>query len=399
MLDNNMPWINDDDGGDDYGDYIDGFDTDGDGIVDTQGTFVDVDGDGVADFYSVVMANDINGDGSVDYFTELIDSDLDGVIDIQNDFADTNGDGIIDAFIQSMDSNHDGIIDAVYQGSDLNLDGVLDMEQFISDANEDGIPDMISQTQYIDSDGNGIVDTISFAQDQNGDGYFDVSSIAQDLNMDGLYELVINAQNTFSPDRGTPIFDSDANAASINFDPDTVDDSEVIGEPSESMDNWHLQETDSSCAVAAQEFVLEDLLDREFSEGELRNLAEQNGWYSENGTPMEDVGNILEAFGLNVEKHQGGTIQDIEHCLENGGNVIIGVDADEIWYRDNDIFGPGDDANHAVEVIGIDYNNPDGPMVILNDSGNPNGCGSMVPMDQFMDAWEDSDFFMVEAYN
>jgi hypothetical protein len=113
---------------------------------------------------------------------------------------------------------------------------------------------------------------------------------------------------------------------------------------------------------------------------------------------MEDVGNILEAYGINVDRHQGGTIQDIEQCLQNGGDVIVGVDADEIWYRDNDTFGPGDDANHAIEVIGIDYSNPDQPMVILNDSGTPDGCGSMVPLDQFMDAWEDSGFYMVEAY-
>lgn len=382
----------------DFEDSTNGYDADEDGVVEAEGSLIDIDGDGAADYYSVVEAVDIDGDGSIDYFTELIDSDLDGVIDIQRDFVDANGDGIIDTMIASMDTNHDGIIDTVYQGTDFNLDGIFDMEQVVNDFNQDGIADMVSQTNYIDSDGNGIVDTISFAQDYNGDGYFDVSSVAQDLNMDGLFELVINTQNNFSPDAGTPIFDPTAEVVAINFDPNRSDDSNVVGDPTESMENWHLQETDCSCAVAAQEFVLEDLLDREFSEEELRELAQENGWFSDNGTPMEDVGNILEEFGLKVDRYQGGTIEDIEQCLENGGNVIIGVDADEIWYGDNDTYGPGDDANHAVEVIGVDYSNPDQPMVILNDSGNPNGCGSMVPLDQFMDAWEDSGFFIVEAY-
>ncbi len=365
---------------------------------DTGGTFVDIDGDGVADYYSVIEAVDVDGDGTVDYFTELIDSDLDGIIDIQRDFADANGDGILDTIIESWDTNQDGIVDTVYQGTDFNLDGVFDIEQVVSDLNQDGVADMVSQTNYIDSDGNGIVDTISFAQDLNGDGYFDVASVAQDLNMDGLFELVVNTQNSFVPDTGAPVFDPSADTVAMNFDPNRSDDANVVGDPGDSMDNWHLQETDSSCAVAAQEFVLEDLLDREFSEEELRELAQENGWYSDNGTPMEDVGNILEEFGLQVDRYQGGTIEDIERCLENGGNVIIGVDADEIWYRDNDTYGPGDDANHALEVIGVDYSNPDEPMVILNDSGTPNGCGSMVPLDQFMDAWEDSGYFMVEAY-
>lgn len=69
-------------------------------------------------------------------------------------------------------------------------------------------------------------------------------------------------------------------------------------------------------------------------------------------------------------------IDDIRECLESGGKVIVSIDADEIWFGESDdLFTPGDGPNHAVEVIGIDYSNPDEPMVILNDSGNPNGCG------------------------
>jgi hypothetical protein len=61
-------------------------------------------------------------------------------------------------------------------------------------------------------------------------------------------------------------------------------------------------------------------------------------------------------------------------------------------------FAPGVDANHAVEVIGIDSSDPDNIMVILNDPGSPDGCGSMIPLEEFEDAWADSDNFMVTAY-
>lgn len=348
-----------------------------------------MDGDlDASDVPNAMDSADLNGDGVMDYFTQTVDSDLDGVTDTENSFMDSDGDGFIDTVFGMVDSNQDGIADTETMSSDLNGDGLIDM---------------VTQTMYLDSDQNGIVDTISYAQDTNGDGYFDVATFAQDVDMDGLFDIVISSQNAIQSmpalDPTAPGNDPDSGTDPVDSAPDTsIDDDGIVGDPADDMENWHLQETDSSCAVCAQEFVLEELLDRDFTEEELRDFAEQNGWYSENGTPMEDVGNILEAYGLQVNKHEGGSIEDIEKCLDNGGSVIVGLDADEIWYGDNDIFGPGDDANHAVEVIGVDYSDPDNPMVILNDSGTPDGCGSEIPLDQFMDAWEDSNCFMVEAY-
>ena len=59
------------------------------------------------------------------------------------------------------------------------------------------------------------------------------------------------------------------------------------------------------------------------------------------------------------------------------------------------MYSPYDGPNHAVQVIGIDYSDPDNPMVILNDSGHPDGCGLEVPMDTFLDAWDDADNMMI----
>jgi hypothetical protein len=50
------------------------------------------------------------------------------------------------------------------------------------------------------------------------------------------------------------------------------------------------------------------------------------------------------------------------------------------------------------EVIGIDRSDPDNPMVILNVPGHPGGCGAMIPLEEFEDAWQDSNCFLVEAY-
>ncbi len=180
-----------------------------------------------------------------------------------------------------------------------------------------------------------------------------------------------------------------------NFESDGLET--VVGDISEDMDNWHEQEG-NTCAVCAQEFVLEALTGREFDMDELRELAEDNGWFDD-GTPLWDVGNLLEHYGLQVEKFTGGTCEDIQDCLNAGGKVIVSVDSDEVWFGKNDeLFFPGSDSDHAVQVIGFDYSNPNEPMVILNDSGVANGCGAMISLENFQDAWEDGDCFMVTAY-
>jgi len=296
-----------------------------------------------------------------------------------NDFLDSlsqNGDDELDIFTTDLhlDADGDGMIDTIC--TDLTLD-----------VDNDGIADLHSLIIGQDADGDGLVDWVQTAEDFNNDGIFDSVNEYSDLDSP---EPTIDDGGFI--DGSAPAYQT--------FDPDSADPENIIGSPEEAMDSWHCQETSSSCAVASQEFVLEQLTGQEFSESELRELAEERGCYSpDGGTPMNDIGNILEHMGLTVERSQGNSIEDLEHCLESGGEVIVGVDSSEIWEgRDNDFFCPGMDADHAVQVIGIDYSDPDSPMVILNDSGTTNGRGAMIALDVFVDAWEDSGCLMVEAY-
>lgn len=75
-----------------------GFDTDGDGKIDT--TFVDTDGDGIAE----TIAQDTDGDGIIDKVSS--DTDGDGLIDTV--VADTDGDGLSDTIIKDIDVDGDG---------------------------------------------------------------------------------------------------------------------------------------------------------------------------------------------------------------------------------------------------------------------------------------------------
>lgn len=182
-----------------------------------------------------------------------------------------------------------------------------------------------------------------------------------------------------------------------NFDLEESDMEKVIGDVESDMKKWHEQSEDA-CTIAAQEFVLEALTGREFHMDELRVLAEEKGWF-DHGAALWDIGNLCEYYGLQVDKFVGGTIEDIEECLKNGGKVLAALDSEEIWTGKNEeFFLPGMDADHVVQVIGLDYTDYKNPKVILNDSGAANGCGAEVCMKDFMDAWKDSGRFMVTVH-
>ena len=101
---------------------------------------------------------------------------------------------------------------------------------------------------------------------------------------------------------------------------------------------------------------------------------------------------------------QGSTIYDLTNELAQGHRVIVGVDANELWYNDSiggrfsnwfdDVFG-SQGGNHALIVAGVEVNpsNPNDIKVVLTDPG----AGHLrieYPFDQFMDAWQDSNCFM-----
>ena len=300
----------------------------------------------------------------------------------------------------------------------LNPEQAAASSRYMVDNDGDGYDEtFINETLY-DTDGDGYVDTVKTTQeiDANGDGLADYSAIRlEHINAEGEYHLYaledMNGNGTFETVSLGLDGDDDGNFENVYyhsaledaytpFDAENADMDAVVGNPLDAADSWHQQETGSSCAIASPEFVLEQFFDHDFTESELRDLAEENGWYTPGGgTPMNDVGNILEHFGLNVERSVNNSLEDLEKCLSEGGQVIVGIDADELWEgSSDDFYGPGMGANHAIQVIGVDHTEPDNPMVIINDSGTESGQCAAIPAELFMDAWEDSGNFMVTAF-
>lgn len=292
----------------------------------------------------------------------------------------------------------------MFDFTDLNFDfdgdGVLDSHVDFIDSDGDGTMD----TAVLDADGDGTMDTVVL--DTDGDGIFDAFMSAMD--QDDFIETAGIDFECDSPPDGYPSefhgdFEGSASATCIsdltNFDPAEADMSKVSGNPAPSMQEWEYQGDTGRCALYSQKFVIEELTDMEIEIEEMADLAESNGWFSEEGgTPLLDMDKILEHYGIHSDMSFHNDFSDLQRELEAGKKVIVSIDADEIWYGEEDgLFTPGDGANHAVEVIGVDHSDPESPMVILNDSGSPQGCGEMVPLDTFVDAWEDGNCQMISC--
>ena len=74
--------------------------------------------------------------------------------------------------------------------------------------------------------------------------------------------------------------------------------------------------------------------------------------------------------------------------------MIIGLDSDDLYGTGDSPFADDLVAGHAVVITGID---DEAGVVYINDPGFPDGAGLEIPLDQFEDAWEDSDNTVVTA--
>lgn len=363
------------------------FDLDGDGVPDL---FVsDTDGDGIPDTYGM----DSNGDGIVDTWHSELDADGDGRIDTIIDGYDYNQDGAIDSQTIYYDNDQNGVYEEVIKAYDANEDGYMDDFTTYRDLDEDGSEDEIVKEQYLDQDEDGIIDTYVMNADLDGDHAFETVKVYNiDMETDEIEISPISIENV---NIASGLYADDLD----NFDPSTADMDVVSGNPGESMEQWEYQGGTGRCALYSQKFVIEELTHQDIDIEEMADLAERNGWFSEEGgTPLLNMNKVLDYFGIDNEMSFHNDMSDLKRELEAGKKIIVSIDADEIWYgEEDDLFTPGDGPNHAVEVIGIDYTDQDNPMVILNDSGNPDGCGEMVPFDTFMDAWEDGNCQMISC--
>lgn len=175
-----------------------------------------------------------------------------------------------------------------------------------------------------------------------------------------------------------------------------------------------------SCAIRSQEIILRDY-GIAIPQEELITFASQQGWYSDDpehgGTPRHAIGNLLEVCGIPTMRTENATIYDIIAELRAGHRVIVCVDADELWVKQEPtlykrLFGELKNraqdavdklngvqgANHALIVAGVTVNPkaPSNMHVTLIDSGSGDVCITYSLKD-FQNALEDSNCYMVST--
>lgn len=324
---------------------------------------------------------DTNNDGQIDVYQGFGTDEYGNAMSFS--MNDTNGDGSFDFFETESDTNGDGFVDNVQVARDYDQDGNLDHIKIFSDTNGTGDFDTVTRL-HADTENPDIAYRVETDIDFNGDHVSDFHS-----------EDVIPAENPFCGYNysgaaiGSPCADG-------TFDPLTPEEF-VAGDPAEAMEVWECQGQTNRCALYSQKFVIEQLTGQEIDIEQFVDIAEENGWFTEqNGTTDLNMNKMLEYYGIDHEVSFDADMTDLEEALRNGDKIIVSVDADQIWRGyDNDIFSPMTGADHALEVIGIDYSDPSHPMVVLNDSGTPGGCGEMVPAEVFEQAWSAGDHQMI----
>lgn len=366
--------------------YHVGYDTNNDGQYDTVETYAGFDAYGNPTHYEIsydtdhngmmdtVMGVDMNEYGQQVDTYESYDYDQDGRMDMAKLYVDNTGDGEFDQVTTTrLDTSDSDVV--MTMDTQIDLSGNHQADQGIN-------------MQFIDQTGNGEPDIVHL---ELTDGQGNVLE-QQDMTYEEFINM--NQMNYSSACMGENL--------AAQFNPDAADPDAVAGTPAEDMEHWEYQGQTGRCAIYAQKFAIEAITGREIPIEELVAVAEENGWFvpGENeGTVSLNMDKLVEYYGVENEMSFNNDIESLEEALNDGHKVIVSVDSGQIWKgEENDIFSPETTADHAVEVIGIDRTDPENPMVVLNDSGTPNGCGELVPLEVFENAWSAGDSQMIECW-
>jgi hypothetical protein len=154
------------------------------------------------------------------------------------------------------------------------------------------------------------------------------------------------------------------------------------------------QHANDTCAVKSQQIIMHEF-GLNIPEEQLAQESEIKGYYEPGqGSDPNQVGHLLNDHGIETHHMDGANVYDLVNELSQGHKVIVGVDADELWHPSfwNDWFG--EDPNHALVVTGIDTTDANNVKVLVTDPGSGDVIKSY-PLDEFMDAWHDSNCMMV----
>ena len=154
---------------------------------------------------------------------------------------------------------------------------------------------------------------------------------------------------------------------------------------------------DKLCAVYCERYVMQCFGISESVES-LVSVAHELSVLEPDGTPLFNLGRLSEHLGLSVSRSFCRKIDDVEEVLASGAQLIAAVDIGELDEErraeeemEDLIIGPRPD--HCVVILSYDRSADE---VVYYDPASGD-IPLSVPLSVFMDAWEDSGFYMISV--
>ena len=137
------------------------------------------------------------------------------------------------------------------------------------------------------------------------------------------------------------------------------------------------------CDVLCEQYILKDYLGKDAADDSLE-VALDNSWLKESGTPLHNMGRLLERHGMTVSRKYDCSIVELIKSIENKYKVIAVVDYGQLWHREADgIF-------HAVVCLNV----VDGVIRIYDPAIDGH---SNYTIEEFAKAWNYSKNYLVCA--
>lgn len=163
------------------------------------------------------------------------------------------------------------------------------------------------------------------------------------------------------------------------------------------MEEMAAQNTvDNQCVILCEGLALRHF-GIEMTDEQLVERAKEKGWLRPEGTALHLVGTLCSENGLSISHQFGCKIKDIGAAILAGNIVIAAVDGNELTgdrpeekRKDKEI---GLTPNHAVVVCSVSEKE-----VAVADPATPQET-DIYPLEQFMDAWADSSYYMTVVSN
>lgn len=296
---------------------------------------------------------------------------------------------------ESWDSNGDGYVDAV--ATDLDGDGYLESASY--DLDGDGVVDTTvvvdattgASVVEMDTDGDGSGDSMFI--DLDGDAYADVAYTMPGTELDPSTTTAPSATEPADdvPDSSPGLDSSDVSDPDLFITaeelPETGDEG-VHGDPRGDLEYHTVQPGPVDCLPTSVSMVISEVTGEDVPAEDIVALANENGYMTDYGMSIEDSLSLLNSYGVEATVEYGDADM-LRTALDAGDDVVIALDSADLYADGGGPFDPGMTSGHAVVLTGID----DGPpaYVYINDPAFTDGAGVQIPLEEFMDAWEDSE--------